>query len=301
MTAVPQDPGDLHLLVPFWGEASLLRQTVTSVLEQDDPRWQLTVVDDAAPQGEAARALVDEVADPRVGYVRNEANLGITRNFQRCLDLARTPWAVFPGCDDLLLPGYVAAVRGAVAAHPDVELVQPGVRVVDAAGAPATTAADRVKARLRARHPSGEPLGGDRLAASLLGGNWLYFPATAFRVDAARRHGFDPRWEVVEDLALVCALLQEGGRLLLLDDEVFAYRRHAGSVSSVAAGSGRRFAEERTFFAEQARAATSLGWHASARAARLRWSSRLHALTLLPGARSGRHVGALVRHGLGAS
>jgi hypothetical protein len=177
--------------------------------------------------------------------------------------------------------------------------VQPGVRVIGADGLTVTTPADGVKARLRARHPSGTPLGGDRLMASLLGGNWLYFPATAFRVAAARPHGFDPRWEVVEDLALVCAVLRHGGRLLLLDEEVFAYRRHAGSVSSVAAGSGRRFAEERTFFAEQAQAAAALGWTASARAARLRWSSRLHALTLLPGARTRPHLAGLLRHGLG--
>lgn len=298
MTAVSQDPGDLHLLVPFWGDAALLLETVHSVLRQDDPRWMLTVVDDAAPQGPAAQAALEAIGDPRVEYVRNAENLGITRNFQQCLDLARTAWAAFPGCDDLLLPGYVGAVRRAVSGAADVHLVQPRVRVVDADGNTVSTAVDRVKARLRARHSADMPVGGDQVAASLLGGNWLYFPAMAFDVAAARRHGFDPRWEVVEDLALVCNMLRDGGRLLLVDDEVFAYRRHASSVSSLAAGTGRRFAEERAFFAEEAALAATLGWQVSRRAARLRWSSRLHALTLLPRARSFEQVAGLLRHGL---
>lgn len=299
MTAVTTDPGDVHLLVPFWGEVSLLEETVRSALAQDDPRWLLTVVDDAAPQGEAARALTEGLDDDRVDYVRNAGNLGITRNFQRCLALARTPWAAFPGCDDLLLPAYVGVVRRALTAHPDVDMVQPGVRVIDAAGREASSTVDRVKARLRARQPVGTPLGGDRLAASLLGGNWLYFPAMAFRVDAARRHGFDPRWEVVEDLALVCEVLRDGGRMVLLDQEVFAYRRHAASVSSTAAASGRRFTEERAFFAEEAVAARALGWRSSERAARFRWSSRLHALGLVPAARSMTQVRGLLGHAAG--
>ena len=271
----------LQLLVPFYGPAALLELTVASLIAQEDRDWSAIVVDDAAPEGDAARRLV-EGRDRRISYVRNPVNLGVTGNFQRCLALADADYVCFPGSDDLLLPAYVGVLHELLAAHPGIDLVQPGVEVIDSVGQPARTAADLVKARLRRRQSVGVPVGGDRLAASLLGGDWLYFPSLCFRRESLQAVGFDLRWRVVEDLAAIIAILLHGGRLVLDDRPVFAYRRHAASVSSVDAADASRFAEERAFLAQTALRCTAAGWPRSAAAARRRWSSRLHAASLVP-------------------
>ncbi len=271
----------LQLLVPFYGPAALLELTVASLLAQDDPDWTALIVDDAAPEGAAARSLA-EGRDPRIAFLRNDNNLGVTGNFQRCLDEATGDYVVFLGSDDLLRPAYVRTVRELVTRHSDVDLVQVGVEVIGRDGRQIRTAADTVKARLRRAHPAGVPLSGDRLAASLLGGDWLYFPSLCWRRTTLCAAGFDSRWRVVEDLAAIIDLLLSGGRLLLDDRPVFAYRRHAASVSSVDAVDGSRFAEERAFFAETAVRMSQAGWPRSAAAARRRWSSRLHAASLTP-------------------
>jgi glycosyltransferase involved in cell wall biosynthesis len=290
----------LELLVPYWGERGYLRQTVESVLAQTDPDWRLTILDDGYPDPWAG-PYVESLEDPRVRYQRQE-NGGVVAAFARCVELAEADVVVIPGCDDLLLPGYVATVRAALRDHPEVDLVQPGVQVIDAAGRPAEGLADAVKQRLiRPRGDGPRVLGGERLATGLLHGDWLYWPSLAFRREVLARTPFRQQFPIVLDLALVLDLLLAGSRMLLLPDVCFAYRRHGSSASSVGLLDGDRFAGEREFFRLAARLTRAHGWPRAARAARLHVTSRLHAVSLLPTAvrRRPAAVATLLRHALG--
>ena len=274
----------VDVMLPHFGPLDLVQQTVRSVLAQDDPNWRLTVVDDSGelPDDGLADwcAALDE---PRVRYLRNAQNLGINRNFERCVTLVEHELAVIVGSDDLLLPGYVGTVRRAHLAHPDVAIIQPGVQVIDEHGAPARTLVDETKRRVYAPRVSGPTvLAGEQLAVSLLRGNWLYFPALCWTAGPLRRTGFREGLSVVQDLALVLDLVLDGESLLVQPAPVFCYRRHRGSVSSAHAADGRRFAEERAFFAETADRMAARGWPRAARAARYHLSSRINALIRLP-------------------
>ncbi|WP_111766337.1 glycosyltransferase family 2 protein [Nakamurella deserti] len=290
----------LQIVVPFYGDPGLLRRTVASVRAQTDPEWTLTVVDDGYPDPSVAAFFAD-LDDPRVRYLRNPVNLGANGNYRHCLALADQDWLVMLGADDELLPHYVATVRAAAAAHPTAAVIQPGVQVIDGDGAVVLPLLDRVKLRLL--RPAGTTvLSGGALTASLLRGNWLYFPALAFRREPAQRIGFRTGLDVVQDLALVLDLIADGGSLVVLDTVCFSYRRHLASDSSGRALDGTRFDEQRRFFREAADRAEALGWRPAARAGRRHLLSRLHALTLLPVAvRARRWQGAatLARHVVG--
>jgi len=122
-----------------------------------------------------------------------------------------------------------------------------------------------------------------------------------WRAEDLRRFGFREGFEVVQDLALMMDIVFDGGSLLLDDEVVFSYRRHATSVSAVTGPDGAKFAEERTLFDEVAARADARGWPRAARAARLHLTSRLNAVTELPAAlRAGDPAGrrALLRHAL---
>ena len=126
----------LDILVPYWGDPDLMRETVESVFAQDRNDWRLLVVDDAYPDPQISEWL-GVLDDPRVTVVRHETNIGITANYRECLARATQEHVVFLGCDDVLLPDYVGVVQDAFAAVPEAVMVQPGVRVVDETGAPA--------------------------------------------------------------------------------------------------------------------------------------------------------------------
>ena len=273
----------LEIAIPYWGDPALLLRAVASVQGQSDPNWRLTVVDDCYPDLTVQRA-VQAITDPRVRYVRNEANLGISGNFQRCIDLAEHPFVTIMGADDVLLPSYVEVVRQALASAPDGDIVQPGVQVVDARGEARTPLVDRVKDALAPPRSKRTVLHGEELAASLLRGNWLYWPSLAFRAETLRRHPFREDLAVIQDLAVLIEIAMDGGSLLYDPSPAFLYRRHDASASQTALLDGTRFRDERRFYAEARKAASVMGWRRARRAAALRLMSRLHAITELPAA-----------------
>ncbi len=298
--AHPEGADVLDIMLPFYGDPGYLRLAVESVLGQDDPNWTLTVIDDRYP-GTAHTEYLASLDDPRIRHLVNDENLGVSGNFQRAADLATSPFCVIFGGDDVMLPGYVGRMRSLIDAHPDADVIQPGVEVIDERGEVVTPLADRVKARYRPRGRAPHVLTGEELASSLLRGLWTYFPSIAWRTETLRRYGFTSRFEVALDAALFLDISLGGGVLVADDEVVFRYRRHRESVSSATAVDGTRFAEERAFFAEADRRCREHGWPRAARIARRHLSSRLNALSQLPRAlaqRDGAGMRALLRHAL---
>jgi glycosyltransferase involved in cell wall biosynthesis len=291
------------IMVPYYGDVGLMQAAVRSVLAQSDPGWRLTVVDDGQEAG--VPEWFASLGDERVRYQRNPHNLGVTGNFRRCVDLAEFPHMIMMGSDDVMLPNYIATVRSALEEHPDVAIVQPGVEVINADGQLVRTLTDEVKRRVYAPRPTGRRvMGGEELAASLLRGDWLYFPSLCWRTDAIKSANFREELHVIQDLALIIDLVARGERLTVEPSVCFQYRRHVVSASAVTAVAGTRFTEARNYFLDAADQMTALGWGRAARAARRYTASRFHAITLLPAAIRNRNpnaIGSLCRHAFGPS
>lgn len=297
MSGRVEESASLDIMLPAFGDDPFIRETIASVRAQSDPGWRLTVIDDgpAAGRDPGLADWLDTLADSRIRYLLNPERLGINRNFQRCVDESRHELVVILGADDRLLPDFVARVRQSAARHPFAAFIHTGARVINTDGEPVDPLVDRVKRATSIRPREGEPalpVGGQRLAVSLLRGNWMYFPSVVFRRDWLVAHGFVPGYDVVQDLDLYLRILRDGGRAVLFGQPGIEYRRHAASVSSEQAHDGSRFAEERRFFAEAAAAMDAIGWSRAARAARVHLTSRLHALLKVPVIARGNQLSA---------
>jgi glycosyltransferase involved in cell wall biosynthesis len=292
---------NVDVMMPFYGDVAMMQDSVRSVLAQEDPRWRLTVVDDTADP--AVPEWFATIDDERVRYLRNPENLGLTGNFNRCLELIEHELAVLIGCDDLMLPNYVGTVLAVHADHPDAGIIQPGVRVIDGHGNETKTLVDEAKRRLYAPKFTGRTeLVGEELAVSLLRGDWLYFPSICWRAEALKGLRFRPELRVIQDLALLIEMVVRGEKLVADDTLCFEYRRHDASESSATAFDGSRFTEAGEYFVGVADELAAHGWRRAARVARLHLSSRLFAATKLPHAlRQRTGVGPLARHVFGRS
>ena len=282
----------LEIFVPFWGDPGLLYDTVESVRAQRNPDWRLVVIDDCYPD-ESVPAYFAALDDGRVEYVRNETNLGITENYREAIRRATSEHITILGCDDLLHPGYVDVILRTIAAVPDADVIQPGVEVIDEHGTVIRPLVDRVKTGMLAPrgHDGIAVLRGERMATSLIRGDWLYWPSLTFRTDTLRRIDFRDGLPIIQDLALLMDIAFDGGTLAYNPTRCFSYRRHGGSASQKTLLDGRRFRDERTYYAQARALAKTRGWSHTARTARLRTMSRLHALAELPG---------VLRHGTSA-
>lgn len=267
----------LDILIPYWGDPAYAIETIDSIQAQTSDNYRVTVIDDAYP-GTIIRDYLHDLQDNRYRYFRKEQNEGIIENFRSCVRAARSPLMTMPGADDRLLPGYVAEIERLSRELPDAAVYQPGVRVIDEEGFPSRTLPDMVKDRIVRPNGNGDRLlAGERLAVSLLHGDWLYWPSLTFRTARIQQVPFRDGFPIILDLALILDMVFSGDSLALSDEVVFEYRRHRQSLSSTQLLSGTRFADEREYFRIAAGQAADAGWPRARRAARAHLTSRAYA------------------------
>lgn len=269
----------VDILFPYYGDVDFMKQAVRSVLGQTNTDWRLIVVDDGYPD-DSIPGWFESLNDDRITYMRNEKNLGANGNYTKALTFVENELVTVMGADDVMLPNYVEWFVQAAEAHPDAQIFQPGCVVVDENNALSNTLVEKTKAYYR---PNGTTeLAGEELAVSILRGDWLYFPSLGWRAETIVGLGFREGLNVVQDMALVLDVAASGGSLYYDEAVAFMYRRHKASDSSWRALEGTRFDEERTYFETIAAEMEAKGWKKAAKVARLHFSSRMHALTLLP-------------------
>lgn len=115
MSASPR----VTIAIPTYQRADLLAAAVRSALAQQYENLLVLVVDNASSDStsEICARLAAE-AGPRFRWVRNERNLGMHGNFQRCADLAEGKYFKILCSDDRAHPELVARQVAVLEAHP---------------------------------------------------------------------------------------------------------------------------------------------------------------------------------------
>lgn len=112
---------------PFWSvmipvynaKHHYLEETLRSLLAQDPgpEQMQIEVVDDCSPDG-APVELIRRIAGDRVTLHREPKNLGIAGIWNRCIERARGEWVHILHQDDVVQPGFYAALRRGIETCP---------------------------------------------------------------------------------------------------------------------------------------------------------------------------------------
>jgi hypothetical protein len=276
-------PFQLDVMVPYYGDPELLLAAVASAQALEDVEWRLTVLEDVHPDGPGTERRVRSLGDPRIRYLRNETNLGVSANMFRGIELAEYEHFVILDFDDILLPNYGSVVRDLFAGHPDAAVVQPGIEIIDERGRPYRPLPDRVKAYSGPVNRDVE-IRGEAAAISLLRSNWTYGPSLCYRSSFAKKLHLRPNTDYISDLGRIVDMIMDGGSFVVGSEIAFQYRRHRTSHSSTGARDGTRFRQERLYYDTIRAELARMGWHRASRAARVRLFSRLNAAAQLVGA-----------------
>src|SRR5262249_14542574 len=176
MTATSSEP--LTIAIPFYKGHAYLRAAIESVLRQTSPNWKLVVCDDGPDPGTAE--LVASFADPRIRYLRNEHNLGMAGNWNRCLEVAETDLVDLLHNDDELLPNYVEVMLAAGQQFPDASAFFCRARVIDAAGKESFSFVDYVKRFLQPQGRGPLVLEGQSAVEALMHGDFIMCPTVCY-------------------------------------------------------------------------------------------------------------------------
>lgn len=103
------------IVVPTRHRPETLRHTLATVVSQAHDSFEVIVADNAS--GPETRRIVEDLACPRLTYVRSDTPLSMSANWERALAATRGEWITFIGDDDGLLPNALAECDDLLGRH----------------------------------------------------------------------------------------------------------------------------------------------------------------------------------------
>jgi len=237
------------------------------VLAQADGSWRAFVCDNASPEP-GVEEVVRTVGQGRIGYVRNETNLGMAGNFNRCIDVAETELVSLLHSDDELVPSYVGTMRAAADRYPGAAAFFCRAEIIGPDGKQRFSLTDYVKDFISPSATDEFMIEGERGVRALLKGNFIMAPTLCFRKAVLGDRRFPEGFKFVLDQELTTSLLLAGDSLVGLPDVCYRYRRHEDNATEQFTRTQLRFREESEYFDRMRVTAQDRGWDECVRLAR---------------------------------
>lgn len=223
------------VVIPVHNCAGYLAEALPEVLAQlAGSDAEIIVVDDASTDDPAG--VVERLGGGRVAYRPNPGHLGAIGTFNRCLELASGELLQLLHGDDLVRPGFYAAMAAALDDHPTAVAAVCRVEDVDAAGSPTyVTRSYRTGTGIWENALEALAVSNRVRAPGIVVRRRAYAEAGGYRTDLP--HAAD--WEMWTRLAA-------HGPVVFVDRVLARYRRHPGSDTSTRVRSGENLRERVT-------------------------------------------------------
>lgn len=207
----------VSVCIPTFNRAVFLCDAMNSILAQTFRDFELVVSDNAST--DETPEVLARYRDPRLRLHRNGSNLGLVRNFNRCLQLARAPYVVLCCSDDYWAPQLLEQELLLFEQRPGLSYTHAGSVVVDANKSP-------IGPNLLNLRPvtAGQEYFRRFLLEDL---NGMNFSSVLYRRDRLMEiGGFDERLPHTQDLA-VWARLALRGDVGYVAQPLLYFRKHA--------------------------------------------------------------------------
>lgn len=221
----------VSVCIPAYNNEAYIIHTIRSVLDQSFADLELVIIDDCSTDNTVS--VVEAVTDSRVRLVRNEKNLGMAGNWNRCIEEARAPFVKVLCADDLLYPDSLKLEVQALMDNPDINLVSSDTALINMRG-------EQVGAFKR--WPVNGRMNGRKLAKiSLLFNNFFGAPCNnLFRREAGVAvGGFDSAFPYILDfdfwIRLACT-----GDVYIIHETLNGFRLRSDSNTGEVMGTGEK-------------------------------------------------------------
>ena len=205
----------VSVCIPAYNSAVYIKKTMESVLSQEYENIELVVVDDCSRDN--TLEVVRSVKDPRVRIVKNEKNLGMTGNWNKCLAEAKGDYIKLICADDILYRDSIKKELRALLKHPEVTLVMSDTALIDENGE---------RTGCFKRYPRSGLLDGKKVAKrALIFKSFFGAPCNTLfpRSSWERAGGFDPGFPYILDfdmwLRMACL-----GKIYVIHEELNGFR-----------------------------------------------------------------------------
>ncbi len=105
----PNENAFISYVIPVYKRADLLEKTLDCILKQQEVafEWNIVIVDNEAGGINDTQLLVEKINSDKIVYYRNEENIGVDGNYNRCIEMAQSPWVAMIHGDDLIMDDHL--------------------------------------------------------------------------------------------------------------------------------------------------------------------------------------------------
>ena len=228
------------IAIPVYNREDMVRGAIESALRHERKDVRVLVIDNCSTDDtyEVARSYQ---SDPRLEVVRNDRNLGLFGNFNRCLELATGEYMGILCSDDRHRPGFLDAAIAAMEANPTASIVTSRQRMITPDGRFLRIEANHLKPGL---YDGKEAIRAFLRLQSHYAFNVFSLPSGCLfrRSVLARTDPFIAEWQIVGDVELYLRML-EVSDVVAIDFEGVDVIFHSGQEASVHYGDPTRSKE----------------------------------------------------------
>ena len=238
----------LSVLIPVYKDSEFLLETVRSVKNFSSQDVEMVIVEDG-PSFKANQKIAEENS---VNYIFNSVNVGISGNFNRCIDLVTSSFYLIIGPDDRLVSNntkdYGAELISLENGQKENVIYYLPTRVIDEHGNGKKTLRESFKFVLN----SLDAVTFHKFQfETILLGYWLYSPSIIWPKNLIESYYYSPDYAVASDFHRVAKYLMHGYQFHELKTSAYLeYRRHSNSESASSINRMRVREEEIRIFHE---------------------------------------------------
>lgn len=119
----------ISVVLPVYNGEKYLRESIDSVLAQENASFELIIWDDCATDSSAR--IIDSYRDARIRRFANEVNLGLFKTLNRAIGESKGGWIRLWSQDDRMMPNCLAAEIEFIKRQPAVGMIYCAVDVID--------------------------------------------------------------------------------------------------------------------------------------------------------------------------
>jgi glycosyltransferase involved in cell wall biosynthesis len=208
----------ISVCMPTYNYAHYIAFAIESVLSQEFTDFELIIVDDCSKDN-TEEVVSRFLYDKRVSFEKNERNLGLVANWNKCLSKARGEYIKFVFADDMLVSDKaLGRMAGILDSVPSVSLVASARHLIDSQS--------RIIG-LASRFPQDFIADGTEIIGRCMKALWnpIGEPTAVMFKRADCTRGFDKRYQHLVDIEMWLHLLEKG-RFAFIAEPLASFRIH---------------------------------------------------------------------------
>ena len=233
----------VSVCIPTFNGASYIGATIDSVLKQKFQDFEIVIVDNCSTDHTEAIVADHILLSEKIIFYKNEQNIGMAENFNKCLEYARGEYIKYLCVDDLLLPGCLEQMVAGLDAHPEVSLVCGGRLSIN----------ENEKSFGLQRYSSETQIiqGHEAITRCLFGGNFIGEPSAVLFRKSELLSRFPAELPQLMDMDVWFRLLEKG-HLLSIEMPLCSIRFHKTQMTRENIKSGKLIEDNILIFNEYA-------------------------------------------------